>query len=76
MWDITAIRALDKVVAKLRHEGKEIAVTGLSEVSGTLVDEFAIHGEIVEDRLEGMGEDVVNPATNATWVCHGRFLRR
>jgi len=53
-WDITAISALDKVVAKLRREGKEVEVIGLNEASATLVDKFAVHDkEGAEDLLTG-----------------------
>ena len=53
-WDITAISALDKVIAKLRREGKEVEVIGLNEASATLVDKFAVHDkEGAEDLLTG-----------------------
>ena len=53
-WDITAISALDKVIAKLRREGKEVEVIGLNEASATLVDKFALHDkEAAEDLLTG-----------------------
>ena len=42
-WDITAVNALDKVVMKFRREGAAVEVTGLSEASATLVDQFALH---------------------------------
>ena len=53
-WDITAISALDKVVGKLRREGKEVEVIGLNEASATLVDKFSVHDkEGGEDLLTG-----------------------
>lgn len=53
-WDITAISALDKVIAKLRREGKEVEVMGLNEASATLVDKFAVHDKDgAEDLLTG-----------------------
>ncbi len=42
-WDITAVRALDKVVIKFRREGAEVEVIGLNEASATIVDRFAVH---------------------------------
>lgn len=41
-WDITAVAALDKVVAKLRREGAEVEVLGLNEASRTIVDRFGV----------------------------------
>jgi len=42
-WDITAVAALDKVVAKLRREGAEVEVLGLNDASATIVDRFGVH---------------------------------
>lgn len=42
-WDITAVGALDKVVIKLRCEGKQVEVAGLNEASATLVGKFGVH---------------------------------
>lgn len=44
-WDITAVSSLDKVVLKLRRQGKTVEVIGLNEASATLVDKFAIHNK-------------------------------
>lgn len=44
-WDITAVSSLDKVVLKLRRQGKTVEVIGLNEASVTLVDKFAIHNK-------------------------------
>ena len=42
-WDITAVSALDKVVAKFRREGTAVDVIGLNEASATMMDKFAVH---------------------------------
>ncbi|AHV93041.1 sodium-independent anion transporter [Bordetella holmesii] len=42
-WDISAVGALDKVVLKLRREGKRVEVVGLNEASATLVGRFSAH---------------------------------
>ena len=42
-WDITAVSALDKVVAKFRREGTVVDVIGLNEASATMMDKFAVH---------------------------------
>ena len=42
-WDITAISALDKVIAKFRRVGTPVDVIGLNEASATMVDRFAVH---------------------------------
>jgi sulfate permease, SulP family len=42
-WDITAIRALDKVMLKFRGKGVDVQVVGLNEASATMVDRFATH---------------------------------
>lgn len=44
-WDITAVSSLDKVVLKLRKQGRTVEVIGLNEASATLVDKFAIHNK-------------------------------
>lgn len=46
-WDISAVGALDTVVAKLRREGKAVEVVGLNEASATMVGRFTIHGKPV-----------------------------
>ncbi|MDY6813320.1 MAG: SulP family inorganic anion transporter [Pseudomonadota bacterium] len=53
-WDITAISALDKVIARFRRAGVAVEVIGLNEASATMVDRFAVHDkpEAVE-RLMG-----------------------
>ena len=41
LWDITAVAALDEVVAKLRRHGAAVEVVGLNEASAILVDRHA-----------------------------------
>ncbi len=38
LWDITAVAALEKVVAKLRRQGSDVWVSGVNEASGVLLD--------------------------------------
>ena len=42
-WDITAIGALDKLVLRLRNEGKQVDVVGQNEASATLIEKFGEH---------------------------------
>ena len=42
-WDISGVGALDKIVAKLRREGRQVEVTGYNRASAALVDRFALH---------------------------------
>ena len=42
-WDISAVAALDKVVARLRREGRTVTITGYNRASADLVDRFALH---------------------------------
>ncbi|MXO84487.1 STAS domain-containing protein [Altererythrobacter aurantiacus] len=41
-WDISAIGALDKVVERMRRNGRSVQVLGLNEASTDLVDKFAL----------------------------------
>ena len=41
-WDISAIGALDKVVERMRRNGRSVQVVGLNEASTDLVDKFAL----------------------------------
>ena len=41
LWDVTAVDALEDVVAKLRRHGTSVEVVGLNTASGTLVDRHA-----------------------------------
>ncbi|MDQ2139314.1 SulP family inorganic anion transporter [Alcaligenaceae bacterium B3P038] len=42
-WDITAVGALDKVVARLRRHGADVDVQGLNAASATMVDRYGVH---------------------------------
>jgi len=42
-WDISGVGALDKVVARLRREGSQVAVTGYNRASADIIDKFALH---------------------------------
>jgi SulP family sulfate permease len=41
-WDISATAALDKVVERMRRNGRSVQVRGLNEASADLVDKFAL----------------------------------
>ena len=41
-WDISAIGALDKVVERMRRNGRSVQVVGLNRASSDLVDKFAL----------------------------------
>ena len=42
-WDISAVGALDKIVARLRREGARVSVIGYNRASADIVDRFARH---------------------------------
>jgi len=42
-WDISGVGALDKIVARLRREGKVVEVIGYNRASADLVDRFALY---------------------------------
>ncbi len=42
-WDISGVGALDKVVARLRRDGREVEVIGYNRASRDLIDRFALH---------------------------------
>ncbi|MDB5684146.1 MAG: sulfate transporter [Sphingomonas bacterium] len=42
-WDISAVGALDKIVARLRRDGREVDVIGYNRASADIVDRFALH---------------------------------
>lgn len=42
-WDISGVGALDKVVARLRREGKRVETVGYNRASADIVDRFALH---------------------------------
>jgi len=41
-WDISAVGVLDKVVERMRRNGRSVQVIGLNEASADLVDRFAL----------------------------------
>ena len=42
-WDISAVAALDKIVARLRRGGAQVEVVGYNRASADIVDRFALH---------------------------------
>ncbi len=42
-WDISAIGALDNIVARLGREGREVEMVGYNRASADIVDRFALH---------------------------------
>ncbi|MDP1026256.1 SulP family inorganic anion transporter [Sphingomonas sp. KR1UV-12] len=42
-WDISGVGALDKIVARLRRDGRAVEVVGYNRASADLVDRFALH---------------------------------
>ena len=42
-WDISAVGALDKIIARLRREGRSVEVVGYNRASADIVDKFALH---------------------------------
>lgn len=42
-WDISGVGALDKIVARLRRDGREVEVMGYNRASEDLIDRFALH---------------------------------
>lgn len=42
-WDISAVGTLDKVVARLRKDGKTVKIIGYNEASADIVDRFALY---------------------------------
>lgn len=42
-WDISAVAALDKIVARLRREGREVEMVGYNRASADIIDRFALH---------------------------------
>ncbi len=42
-WDISGVAALDKIVARLRREGRRVTVVGYNRASADLIDRFALH---------------------------------
>jgi SulP family sulfate permease len=42
-WDISGVGALDKIVARLRRDGRAVEVIGYNRASADIVDRFALH---------------------------------
>jgi SulP family sulfate permease len=42
-WDISGVAALDKVVGRLRREGRQVEMIGYNQASAVIVDRFAMH---------------------------------
>lgn len=42
-WDISAVGALDGIVARLRGAGKQVELIGINRASADLIDRFALH---------------------------------
>ena len=42
-WDISAVAALDKVVGRLRRDGRVVEMVGYNRASADIVDRYALH---------------------------------
>ena len=42
-WDISGVGALDKIIARLRRDGRKVEVVGYNRASADIVDRFALH---------------------------------
>jgi SulP family sulfate permease len=42
-WDISGVGALDKVVARLRRDARQVEVIGYNQASADIIDRFALH---------------------------------
>jgi SulP family sulfate permease len=42
-WDISGVGALDKIIARLRREGRSVEVVGYNRASADIIDKFALH---------------------------------
>jgi len=42
-WDISGVGALDKIVARLRRDGRDVETIGYNRASADLVDKYALH---------------------------------
>jgi SulP family sulfate permease len=42
-WDISGVGALDKIIARLRREGRMVEVVGYNRASADIVDRLALH---------------------------------
>jgi SulP family sulfate permease len=45
-WDISGVGALDRIIARLRREGRTVEVAGYNQASADIVDRFALHDKI------------------------------
>ena len=43
LQDISGVGALDKIVARLRRDGRSVAIVGYNRASADIVDRFALH---------------------------------
>lgn len=50
LWDISAVGALDKVIARLRRGGAAVEVVGYNRASADIVDRFALHDRLEHDK--------------------------
>lgn len=42
-WDISGVGALDKIVVRLRRDGRDVEVVGYNRASADIIDRFALH---------------------------------
>jgi SulP family sulfate permease len=42
-WDISGVGALDKIVGRLRRDGRNVEMVGYNRASADIVDRFALH---------------------------------
>src|SRR3546814_15092453 len=57
-WAISGVGALDKIVAKLRREGRSVEVVGYNRASADIIDKFALHDKpVVEIVLAPRSEE-------------------
>jgi SulP family sulfate permease len=42
-WDISGVAALDKIVGRLRRDGREVEMVGYNRASSDIIDRFALH---------------------------------
>lgn len=43
IWDMSGVGALDKIVARLRRDGREVEVVGYNRASADIIDRLALH---------------------------------
>jgi SulP family sulfate permease len=44
-WNISGVAALDKIVGRLRRDGREVEMVGYNRASSNIIDRFALHDE-------------------------------